>query len=63
MATKSLAFSLMQTASEKVEHGGLGIMETAKIRCFGDTPIYIDYHDNEWGRPVHEDRKLFEMCL
>ncbi|OZU88973.1 DNA-3-methyladenine glycosylase I [Virgibacillus indicus] len=24
-------------------------------------PIYIDYHDNEWGRPTHDDRKLFEM--
>jgi DNA-3-methyladenine glycosylase I len=34
-----------------------------KIRCFGDTPIYMDYHDNEWGRPVHDDRKLFEMLI
>ena len=33
------------------------------FRCFGDTPIYIDYHDNEWGRPVHDDRKLFEMLI
>ena len=32
-----------------------------KIRCFGDTPVYEDYHDNEWGRPVHDDGKLFEM--
>jgi DNA-3-methyladenine glycosylase I len=24
---------------------------------------YIDYHDNEWGVPVHDDRKLFEMLL
>jgi DNA-3-methyladenine glycosylase I len=32
------------------------------FRCFGDeSPIYTDYHDNEWGRPVHDDRKLFEM--
>ena len=31
------------------------------IRCFGDSPIYINYHDNEWGRPVHDDFKLFEM--
>ena len=35
------------------------------IRCewLGDSPpqIYIDYHDNEWGRPVHDDNKLFEM--
>ena len=34
-----------------------------RIRCFGDTPIYMDYHDNEWGRPVHDDRSLFEMLI
>ena len=34
-----------------------------QIRCFGDTPLYIDYHDNEWGRPVHDDNKLFEMLI
>lgn len=38
-------------------------MEDNKIRCFGDSPIYIDYHDNEWGRPVHDDRRLFEMLI
>ncbi|HLR41362.1 MAG TPA: DNA-3-methyladenine glycosylase I [Virgibacillus sp.] len=26
-----------------------------------DDPLYITYHDHEWGKPVHEDRKLFEM--
>jgi len=38
---------------------------TDRIRCPwpGDIPIYIDYHDNEWGRPVHGDRKLFEMLI
>ncbi len=25
--------------------------------------IYIDYHDQEWGVPVHDDRKLFEMLI
>ena len=36
-----------------------------KNRCSwaGDLPIYVDYHDNEWGRPVHDDRKLFEMLI
>ena len=36
-----------------------------KIRCTwtGNTPIYIDYHDNEWGRTVHDDIKLFEMLI
>ena len=26
-----------------------------------DIPIFIDYHAKEWGRPVHDDIKLFEM--
>ncbi len=36
-----------------------------KKRCpwAGDLPIYVDYHDAEWGRPVHDDRKLFEMLV
>lgn len=35
-----------------------------KIRCFGTgIPIYEDYHDNEWGRPVHDDRELFEKLI
>ena len=33
------------------------------IRCFGNTPLYEDYHDHEWGRPVHDDHKLFEMLI
>jgi len=28
-----------------------------------DDPLYIAYHDNEWGVPVHDDAKLFEMLL
>jgi len=35
-----------------------------KIRCRwvpADEPDYIRYHDKEWGRPVHDDRLLFEM--
>ena len=32
-----------------------------KIRCWDGPPIFIDYHDHEWGRPVHNDAKLFEM--
>jgi DNA-3-methyladenine glycosylase I len=26
-------------------------------------PLYIDYHDTEWGVPVHDDRKLFEFLI
>lgn len=36
-----------------------------KIRCPwpGDIPIYIDYHDNEWGRTLYDDNRLFEMLI
>ncbi|UJF35856.1 DNA-3-methyladenine glycosylase I [Paenibacillus hexagrammi] len=32
-------------------------------RCgwVNEDPLYVDYHDHEWGVPVHDDRKLFEM--
>ena len=27
-------------------------------------PLYIDYHDQEWGKPLHDDRALFELlCM
>ncbi len=29
----------------------------------GDDPIMIEYHDTEWGVPLHDDRKLFEFML
>lgn len=29
----------------------------------GDDPIYVAYHDTEWGVPLHDDRKLFEMLV
>ncbi len=35
------------------------------IRCgwAGSDPLYIDYHDREWGRPLHDDTRLFEMLV
>src|ERR1051326_1229925 len=27
------------------------------------TPLYIKYHDEEWGHPVHNDKKLFEFLI
>jgi DNA-3-methyladenine glycosylase I len=29
----------------------------------GEDPLYIAYHDREWGVPVHNDRKLFEFLV
>jgi DNA-3-methyladenine glycosylase I len=36
------------------------------VRCWwcGDDPLYVRYHDEEWGRPVTDNRRLFEkICL
>jgi len=36
-----------------------------KNRCSwaGSDPLYIKYHDTEWGLPVHEDRRWFEFLI
>lgn len=41
-------------------------MAKEKIRCSwcSKDDLYKDYHDNEWGQPLHDDRQLFELlCL
>lgn len=40
--------------------------EDGKTRCRWANPAnprYLRYHDEEWGVPVHDDRKLFEMLV
>jgi DNA-3-methyladenine glycosylase I len=34
-------------------------------RCWwcGDDPLYVAYHDEDWGRPVHDERELFEKLI
>ena len=36
-----------------------------KTRCkwAGPDPLYVRYHDREWGVPLHDDRKLFEFLI
>jgi len=36
-----------------------------KNRCAwcGSDPLYVAYHDEEWGVPVHDDRRLFEFLI
>jgi DNA-3-methyladenine glycosylase I len=39
---------------------------TEKKRCFGGAPgkeLYAEYHDQEWGVPLHDDQRLFEMLI
>lgn len=38
---------------------------TELIRCrwCGTDPLYMDYHDNEWGTPLYDNQKLFEFLI
>ncbi len=39
---------------------------TSRIRCGWVNPaneLYVRYHDEEWGKPVHDDRVLFEFLI
>lgn len=36
---------------------------TTRCGWCGNDPLYISYHDNEWGVPLHEDTRLFEMLV
>ena len=38
---------------------------TEKHRCpwCGTDPLYMDYHDNEWGTPLYDNQKLFEFLI
>ncbi|PYM04182.1 MAG: DNA-3-methyladenine glycosylase I [Candidatus Rokuibacteriota bacterium] len=38
----------------------------ARVRCGwaqASSPLYVEYHDREWGVPSHDDRHLFEMLI
>lgn len=40
-------------------------MKGQLIRCgwSGTDELYIEYHDKEWGAPLHDERRLFEMLI
>ena len=40
-------------------------MSAEPVRCpwCGSDPLYVRYHDEEWGAPLHDDRALFELLL
>lgn len=54
-------------------HDGIRLKHTARLshyrpmkkRCewCGEDPLYVAYHDEEWGIPLHDDRRLFEFLI
>ena len=52
--------------SERDGDGGQGTAERREVvRCgwVSDDPLYLAYHDEEWGVPVRDDRLLFEFLI
>jgi len=52
-------------ATERSQRGAV-LHGDGKKRCAwcSEDPLYVAYHDEEWGRPLHDDERLFEMlCL
>ncbi len=39
------------------------MMQPTRCGWCGSDPLYLSYHDREWGVPVRDDRKLFEMLI
>jgi DNA-3-methyladenine glycosylase I len=39
------------------------VKEVVRCAWAGSDPLYIRYHDEEWGVPVHDDRHFFEMLI
>lgn len=51
----------MEHRRRRAEPGADGV-----VRCpwAGDDPLYVAYHDDEWGRPVHDETRILEkLCL
>ncbi|MEK0083095.1 DNA-3-methyladenine glycosylase I [Benzoatithermus flavus] len=51
---------------EEARASGLIVGPDGQARCawHGNDPLYLAYHDEEWGRPTADDRYLFEkLCL
>lgn len=66
MATKKSAVKKVNVKPKRNPVPPLGARGLdGKVRCgwcLGD-PIYVKYHDEEWGRPVHDDKVLFEFLV
>lgn len=41
------------------------IPNSTPIRCTwcGTEPFYVQYHDQEWGKPIYDDQRLFEFVI
>jgi DNA-3-methyladenine glycosylase I len=43
--------------------GHAGVLSQERCPWCGDDPLYVAYHDTEWGVPCHDERTLFEFLI
>ncbi len=66
MTIQSLTLTTAEWGGNCLCAPGYSSAMTEKKRCDWvnpDDPYYVEYHDNEWGVPSHDDRKLFELLV
>jgi DNA-3-methyladenine glycosylase I len=53
----------LRYVTEITDNSDLRVGDDGKLRCGWGTndPLYIDYHDHEWGRPLRDERAMFEL--
>jgi DNA-3-methyladenine glycosylase I len=53
----------LRSVTEMTNNSDLRVGDDGKLRCGWGTsdPLYIDYHDHEWGRPLRDERAMFEL--
>src|SRR6478752_10176771 len=57
-AGRSLTISSRPDSATMTKH------QPERVRCaWATTPLGIEYHDREWGVPVHDDRVFFEFLI
>lgn len=50
-------------SNNKTPNSGLRTSDLIRCSWAGSDPLYIKYHDEEWGKPVYDDQILFEFLL
>jgi DNA-3-methyladenine glycosylase I len=51
------------TPTSRRKKGAASTSDVKRCPWCKDHPLYVEYHDNEWGVPVHDDTKLFEFLI
>ncbi len=54
---------LFNEIKRKASKGEIKLKKIVRCSWCGEDEEYIAYHDNEWGKPLHDDKKLYEMLI